>query len=179
MGVGILGIDTSDLPERTPSEMAGRIQAYNGVPFGEYIEEMDKYPMSDGGKKAAIAGYAGALFEMMIEDTLRLPVDEGLMAIDAKNGVPIINRDTGEIDRYSQEEITIKYASDLIGACMALDNKGLLDIAINTIREPLSAKRPDILLEEADKLRENGYQECAQKLSTPFDEVVEEIKYFE
>ena len=161
---------TDKFPERIKSDMAGRIAAFNGFGLEEYVEAMGQYPISEQGKKAAVAGYAQTLFEMMKEDKLHLPTDQGLMEVDAKEGIPIINRDTGETDRYSQEEITIKYAGDLIDACLFLDDKELIEIAVDTIKEPLLL-RPDILLAEATKLYEKGYQESYKGLASDYEEI--------
>ena len=161
---------TDKFPERIKSDIAGRIAAFNGIGFKDYVEAMNQYPISEQGKKAAVAGYAQTLFEMMKEDKLHLPTDQGLIEVDSKNEIPIINRDTGETDKYSQEEITIKYAGDLIDACLFLADEELIDIAVDTIKEPLLS-RPDILLREATKLYENGYQESYKKLASVYEEI--------
>ena len=168
---------TNEFPGRIKSELAGRIAAYNEIGFKEYAEAMEQYPISKQGKKASIAGYAEALFEMMKEDEVALPTPNGLTVISTEKGIPIMNRDTGGIDMYSQEDITIKRAPDLIDACLALSDKELLGIAIDTVKEPLSTKRPDILLKETEKLYLAGYKECAGKLADAFKEVIEDIKH--
>jgi len=165
---------TDKFPERIKSDMAGRIAAFNGFGLEEYVEAMGQYPISEQGKKAAVAGYAQTLFEMMIEDKLHLPTDHGLEEADTKEGISIINRDTGQTDKYSQEEITIKYAGDLIDACLFLDDKELIGIAVDTIKKPLLS-RPDILLREATKLHENGYLESYKKLASNYEEIADKL----
>ena len=165
---------TDKFPERIKSDIAGRIAAFNGIGFKDYVEAMNQYPISEQGKNAAVAGYAQTLFEMMKEDKLHLPTDQGLIEVDSKNEIPIINRDTGETDKYSQEEITIKYAGDLIDACLFLADEELIDIAVDTIKEPLLT-RPDILLREATKLREMGYLECSKKLASVYEEITDKL----
>ncbi|MCK5474285.1 MAG: hypothetical protein KAI53_02670 [Candidatus Aenigmarchaeota archaeon] len=163
----------------------GNAYAYCGVSFTEYVDVLkNDYHMSPNMRHSEIERYAGALMSMMTEDILRVPTPKGLIEMDAKDGIPMFDRDTGEKQMYAREEVIINHASDLIDAFLGLTSDqavdsvdSLLCAAIYIIQEPLAAKRPDILLKEAEKLYKLNHVNCAKKLRAPFDEVLEGIKY--